>query len=45
MENSKNYFQKGTFDVVDLVAIALGTAIAYLVIVATNRRTETARCS
>ena len=32
LENTKGYFQKGTFDVFDLVAIAFGTAVAYFVL-------------
>ena len=35
LENTRNYFQTGTFDMVDLVAIAVGTAVAYLVIMLT----------
>jgi hypothetical protein len=37
LENTKNYFQKGTFDMVDLVAIAFGTLIAYLVLLTTDK--------
>ena len=42
LENTKNYFQRGTFDIVDLVAIAFGTATAYFVIFLTGRRREMA---
>jgi hypothetical protein len=43
LENTKNYFQRGTFDMVDLVAIAVGTAAAYFVILITSKMSETAR--
>lgn len=43
LENTKNYFQKGTFDMVDLVAIAVGTAVAYFVMIfTTSKRKEIA---
>ena len=43
LENTKNYFQRGTFDMVDLVAIAVGTAAAYFVIIlTTSKRREIA---
>jgi len=43
LENTKNYFQKGTFDMVDLVAIAVGTAVAYFVmILTTSKKSEIA---
>lgn len=43
LENTRNYFQKGTFDMFDLVAIAVGTAAAYFVIIlTTSKRRETA---
>ena len=38
LENTKNYFLRGTFDFIDLAAIALGTIIAYFVISATSKR-------
>lgn len=38
LENTENYFLKGTFDFLDLAAIALGTAIAYFVLLITNIR-------
>ena len=38
LENTKNYFQKGTFDMVDLVAIVVGTAVAYFVMILTTRK-------
>jgi hypothetical protein len=36
LENTENYFTKGTFDLLDLIAIALGAASAYFVLLATN---------
>jgi len=42
LENTRNYFQRGTFDMVDLVAIAVGTGAAYfLIILTTSKRRET----
>ena len=38
LENTKNFFLQGTFDFIDLAAIALGTVIAYLVLLITNKR-------
>jgi len=38
--NTESYFLQGTFDFIDLAAIALGTLIAYLVLLATNKRRE-----
>jgi hypothetical protein len=40
LENTKNYFLQGTFDFIDLAAIAFGTLIAYFVISATSKRRE-----
>jgi hypothetical protein len=40
LENTGNYFSQGTFDFIDLPAIAFGTMIAYLVLVATDKRRE-----
>jgi hypothetical protein len=40
LENSKNYFSSGTFDVNDLVAIVFGTIIAYFVLSITIKRGE-----
>ena len=37
LENTKNYFQRGTFDMVDLVAIAVGATAAYFVLLTTNK--------
>ena len=37
LENTENYFLNGTFDFLDLAAIALGTAIAYFVLITTNK--------
>jgi len=42
LENTKNYFQRGTFDMVDLVAIAVGTAAGYFVILITSKMRATA---
>jgi len=42
LENTRNYFQRGTFDMADLVAIAVGTTVAYFVIMlTTSKRRET----
>lgn len=38
LENSKNFFLQGTFDFNDMAAIALGTLIAYFVLLATVKR-------
>jgi len=38
LENAENYFLKGTFDFLDLAAIAFGTVIAYFVLLTTNKR-------
>ena len=40
LENTENYLLEGTFDILDVVAIAFGTAIAYLVLLATNELGE-----
>ena len=37
LENTKNYFLQGTFDFLDLAAIAFGTLIAYFVLLTTNK--------
>jgi len=37
LENTENYFRQGTFDLLDLIAIALGTVTAYLVLLTTNK--------
>jgi len=39
LENIKNYFLQGTFDFLDLAAIAFGTMIAYFVLLFTNKTT------
>ena len=36
LENTENYFQKGTFDFIDLAAIAFGSIAAYFVLLTTN---------
>ena len=38
LENSRDYFVRGTFDFIDLVAIALGTVTAYCVLLAISKR-------
>ena len=38
LENTENYFLQGTFDFIDLAAIASGTAIAYFVLQITNKK-------
>ena len=40
LENTENYFRKGTFDILDLVAIAFGTTIAYFILLTTSKRTN-----
>ena len=42
LENTENYFRKGTFDILDLVAIVFGTAIAYFILLTTSKRRERA---
>jgi len=42
LENSENYFHKGSFDMFDLAAIAFGTAMACLARLAAIRRRKTA---
>ena len=38
LENTGNYFSRGTFDILDLSAIAFATIIAYFVILTTSKR-------
>ena len=38
LENSRDYFVRGTFDFIDLLAIALGTVTAYCVLLAISKR-------
>jgi hypothetical protein len=40
LENTRNYFLRGTFDFTDLAVTAFGTVIAYLVLLATMERRE-----
>jgi hypothetical protein len=40
LENSKNYFLSGTFDLNDLTAIAFGTILAYFALSITLKRRE-----
>jgi hypothetical protein len=40
LENSKNYFLSGTFDLNDLTAIAFGTILAYFALSITIKRRE-----
>jgi hypothetical protein len=42
LENTESYFLHGTFDFIDLVAITLGTLIAYLVLLTTKKGREMA---
>ena len=42
LENTENYFRKGTFDILDVAAIAFGTAIAYFILLTTSKRRERA---
>ena len=37
LENTENYFLQGTFDFIDLAAIAFGTVIAYFALLATGK--------
>ena len=37
LENTENYFIRGTFDFIDLAAVAFGTVIAYYVLLTTNK--------
>jgi hypothetical protein len=37
LENTENYFLGGTFDFIDLAAIALGAVTAYFVLLTTNK--------
>jgi hypothetical protein len=38
LENTESYFLHGTFDFIDLAAIAFGTVIAYFVLLTTQKR-------
>ena len=38
LENSKNYFMHGTFDLTDMIAIFIGVTMAYLFLVKTMER-------
>ncbi|OQY17660.1 MAG: hypothetical protein DRG35_06335 [Deltaproteobacteria bacterium] len=40
LENTENYFKQGTFDIADLIAIALGAVVAYVILLTTNNRRE-----
>jgi hypothetical protein len=40
LENIKNYFFSGTFDLNDLIAIVLGVIFAYFVLLFTNKRRD-----
>lgn len=40
LENTKTYFTQGTFDVLDLIAIAIGTVVAYFLLLKTNKKGE-----
>ena len=38
LENTENYFLRGTFDFIDLAAIIIGSVIAYFVLLTTMKR-------
>jgi hypothetical protein len=38
LENSKNYFMHGTFDLADMIAIFIGATMAYLFLAKTMER-------
>jgi hypothetical protein len=38
LESTRNFFLRGTFDIFDLIAFALGTVAAFLLLLATSRR-------
>jgi len=40
LENTTNYFSHGTFDIFDVIAIVFGAAIAYFILLTTNKRRE-----
>jgi len=40
LENTQNYFLRGTFDFMDLFAITIGAVLGYLVLLTTNKRRE-----
>ncbi|MFC1613436.1 hypothetical protein ACFL23_03845 [Patescibacteria group bacterium] len=37
LENAKNYFLKGTFDIFDLLAIVIGSLLAYILLLCTGK--------
>ena len=38
LENSANYFKFGTFDIMDVAAIILGTLLAFIVLILTSKK-------
>jgi len=38
LENTENYFIKGTFDFFDLLSIAAGTVVAYFTLLISSKR-------
>jgi hypothetical protein len=38
--NTKNYFLQGTFDYLDLIAISIGSALAYFLLLVTDKRKQ-----
>jgi len=43
IENTKNFFLYGTFDVLDIAGIAIGTLIVYFALIVTNMRKRSGR--
>jgi len=43
LENTKNYFQYGTFDFIDLLAITIGALTAYFVLITTMKGGKTVK--
>lgn len=41
LENSADYFQYEVFDLIDLVAIAIGATAAYVILCPTQQRRDT----
>ena len=41
LENTKNYFSRGTFDVIDLVAVLIGSITGYFVLILTMEKRKT----
>jgi hypothetical protein len=43
IENTKNFFLYGTFDVLDIAGIAIGTLVVYFALIVTNMRKRSGR--